>query len=185
MVLHHDEVTYSLCSSDGELFTASLGESYRLISRALMRGLEKMGLKPILAGPAPDSYARSHMPCFAFPARDEVEIDGRKIVGSAQKRVGARFMQHGSIPLRHDEGLLKTVSCLADKESSVRMISLSQALGKEVSFDWAVEHLKEGFAEFFGIDLASKGFIPQELEAIRRIQEEKYGTARWNLEKSV
>ena len=31
------------------------------------------------------------MPCFAFPARDEIEIGGLKIVGSAQKRTGARL----------------------------------------------------------------------------------------------
>jgi len=43
------------------------------------------------------------MPCFAFPARDEIEIGGRKIVGSAQKRTGTLFLQHGSIPLEKDE----------------------------------------------------------------------------------
>jgi lipoate-protein ligase A len=53
LVLHHKEVTYSLASSDTEIFTATLADSYRLISEALMNGLEKMGLVSALANPAP------------------------------------------------------------------------------------------------------------------------------------
>ncbi|MQY57067.1 hypothetical protein GH140_02605, partial [bacterium] len=58
LVLHHKEVTYSLCSSDCETFTSTLADSYRLISEALIRGFEKMGLSPCLADAPPDSYVK-------------------------------------------------------------------------------------------------------------------------------
>lgn len=179
LVLHHKEVTYSLCSSDCETFTSTLADSYRLISEALIRGFEKMGLSPCLADAPPDSYVKGHLPCFSYPARDEIEVDGKKIVGSAQKRTGAKFIQHGSVPLEEDEGLLELVSALGKNESKVRMISLSQALGKTVTFDWAVERLISGMSEFFNVDMIPKILNPEEKKLIAKIQEERYGSEAW------
>jgi len=88
LVLHHKEVTYSICSSDSQTFPPTVGESYKLVSEALMRGLEKMGLKAYLADSPPDFYARGNLPCFSYPARNEIELMGKKIIGSAQKRIG-------------------------------------------------------------------------------------------------
>ena len=179
LVLHHKEVTYSLCSSDRETFTSTLADSYKLISQALMRGFEKMGLSPCLADAPPDSYIKGHLPCFSYPARDEIEVDGKKIVGSAQKRTGAKFIQHGSIPLEENEGLLELVSALGKNESKVRMITLSQALETTVTFDSAVEHLKSGMSEFFNVDMIPKILNSEEKKLIAKIQEERYGNEVW------
>lgn len=179
LVLHHREVTYSLCSSDSQIFTSTLRDSYRLISEALMRGFEKMGLKPCLADAPPDSYVKGSLPCFSYPARDEIEVQRKKIVGSAQRRTGSKFIQHGSIPLEEDEGLLESVSALEKNKNKVRMISLSQALGKKVFFDWAVERLISGISEFFRVDLIPKVLSTEEKKLISRIQEECYGNIDW------
>jgi lipoate-protein ligase A len=179
LVLHHKEVTYSVCSSDGETFTSKLVDSYRLISEALMRGLRRMGLKPCLADAPPDSYLRGNLPCFSYPARNEVEVNGKKIIGSAQKRAGSRFIQHGSIPLEEDEGGLNAVSFLKGEESLLRMTSLSQALGKTVSFDWAVEHFISGISEFFGVKLRPKIFDDAEKRVILSIEKERYLNKDW------
>ncbi len=183
LVLHNKEVTYSLCSSDSQRFTSALKDSYRLISEALMRGFERMGLKPCLADAPPDSYVKGNLPCFSYPARDEVEVQGKKILGSAQKREGAKFIQHGSIPLEEDEGLLESVSALERNESQVRMISLSQALGKKVLFDWAVERLISGISEFFKVELTQKIFSNEERELISKIQKERYASHDWTFRK--
>lgn len=179
MVLHHREVTYSLCSSDSKTFTSTLSGSYKSISQALIRGLEKMGLAPYLADFPPSSYARGNFPCFSYPARDEIEVGEKKIVGSAQKRVGSRFIQHGSIPLEDDEGLLESVSSLKRGEGRARMTSLSQALGRKVDFRWAVEHLQAGFSEYFEVGFNPKVFNEKEKEVIQRIQKERYNNSEW------
>ena len=178
-VLHHREVTYSLCSSDSRRFTSTLMDSYKLISEALMLGFEKMGLKPCLADAPPDSYVKGNLPCFSYPARDEIEIQGKKIVGSAQKRTGLKFIQHGSIPLEEDKELLNSVLALGKNESQVRMISLSQALGKKILFNWAVERLISGISEFFRVDLIPKVFNAKEKKLISRIQKERYANNDW------
>jgi lipoate-protein ligase A len=179
LVLHHQEVTYSICSSDSELFTSKLTDSYRLISEALMRGLEKMGIKCSLATSTPSSYARGPLPCFSHPAQNEIEIDGKKIIGSAQKRTGDKFIQHGSIPLKKDEGLLKSISKLSREEFRMNMTSLSDTLGREIDFDWVVAHLQSGISEYFNIRLIPKSFTEEENKAIRKIQAERYDNPAW------
>jgi lipoate-protein ligase A len=179
LVLHHKEVTYSLASSDTEVFTATLSDSYRVISEALMKGLDKMGLAPSLASPSPQKYIRGNLPCFSYPSRNEVEVDGWKIIGSAQKRVGAKFIQHGSIPLEEDDDLLASISFLNGAEEKVRMISLSQALGKKVHFQWAVNLFAEGIAEFFEIRQKRRSLDDDEKQAVQLIHKEKYGNSDW------
>ncbi|UCC39785.1 MAG: lipoate--protein ligase family protein [Candidatus Aminicenantes bacterium] len=179
LVLHHKEVTYSLCSLDEEVFTSTLSGSYRLISEALMKGLEKMGLEPFLADAPPDSYLKGNLPCFSYPARNEIGVNGKKIVGSAQKRMGSRFIQHGSIPLEKDENLLRSVSLSEGKDSDVRMTSISRELGKKVSFEWVVNHLIEGISEYFNVEMKSKTFDSTEKVEIFRVQKERYAAKGW------
>jgi lipoate-protein ligase A len=59
LVLHHREVTYSVTSADSVLFTATLRESYRLISQALLGGLAIMGVRARLASVLPLTSALS------------------------------------------------------------------------------------------------------------------------------
>lgn len=181
LVLHHREITYSVVSSDTETFTGTLAGSYKLISRALMRGLELMGLAPSSAGKAPPFYAKSDLPCFSHPAQDEIELEGKKIIGSAQKRMGTGFLQHGSLPLDHDERLLKSVSLLREDAAEIRMTSLSEALGRPVEFGWATERLVAGFGEFFHVDPGPLALTAEDEESIAAIERTKYGDDRWTL----
>jgi len=183
MVLHHLEVTYSVASSRTDIFTATLEGSYRLISEALVRGLELMGLKPSLTSATSSAYARSNLPCFAYPARNEVEVNGRKIIGSAQKRTGTAFIQHGSIPLIKEIDLLSAISYGLDRSRQGSMTSLSDELGREISHQQAAEYFRQGFEQYFGVKSVPLEFKPEELEIIKRIELTKYASPRWTLEK--
>ncbi len=178
LVLHHKEATYSICSSDTELFSVTLADSYRLISEALMNGLKNMGLAPRLATAPPVSYVKGNLPCFSYPAKNEIEIKGMKIVGSAQKRRGKKFLQHGSLPLETDDAMQMAVAS-SQKIENLQMLSLSQALGKRVTFGWAAEHLAEGISEYFGVQLRPKVFDSEEMAFIRKLQKEKYENPDW------
>jgi lipoate-protein ligase A len=179
LVLHHKEVTYCVCSSDAEIFSQKLLDSYKLISEALKRGLHAMGIESNLAKETPSEYVRGTLPCFSHPARDEIERKGKKIIGSAQKRAGKKFIQHGSIPLEKEEDLLKSVSLLGQKESLVKMTSLSEALDKRVDFDWAVEQFSSGLSTYFAVRLKPKTFSNAEMNIIRNIQKERYENPDW------
>ncbi len=181
LVLHWREITYSIVSSDTLVFSATLAESYRRISAGLILGLKKMGVRARLAGPPPSSYSRGNMPCFAYPARDEIEINGRKVVGSAQKRVGERFLQHGSLPLQEDDRLLDAVSRSREGIAGLRMISLSEALGRKIDGRWVVGHLVDGLAEYFKVQFEPFSLEPPDEEAVRHIQKHRYANDAWTM----
>ncbi len=180
LVLHHAEVTYSLVSTDIETFPPTVTESYKQVSEALMVGLGEMGLNPNLAEMPPEEYARDHQLCFSYPARNEVEVAGKKIIGSAQKRIGPKFIQHGLIPLKGNENLLNFVSLSKEKDEKIRMISLSQAIGKDVDFKWTVPILCDGVSEYFGINLKTRALTREEEQSIRQIQKERYANPDWS-----
>ena len=180
LVLHDREVTYSVASADVEAFGPTLAESYQRISRGLMRGLELMGLAPKLASASPPEYVRSTMPCFAYPARDEVELDGLKIIGSAQKRTGVAFVQHGSIPLVKDEALLAAVARPGvPAGGGAGMTSLSEALGREVGFAEAAGRFAAGMAEFFGVRMEPAVLSEREEETVARLETARYASDDW------
>jgi len=180
LVLHDREVTYSIASSDEDLFGSSVLDSYRKISEGFMCGLRKMGLHAYLAEKAPAKYIHGDLPCFSYPSRHEVEISGRKIIGSAQKREGGKFVQHGSIPLVEDDERLRAVSLPADGDlDEIRMATLSHELGKAVDFSWAVDKFKDGIREYFKINLKSWTLSPLEKEEIDTILKERYGSEKW------
>jgi len=180
LVLHHREITYSICSMDTGIFSTTLSDSYKRISSGLMRGLELMGLKPELANASPVEYARSVLPCFSHPARNEVEIEGKKIIGSAQKRLGSRFIQHGSIPTGYDEKLLRSVSALSGEEAPIRLITLTEALGKEPDYEQVARFFIQGLSEYFKIECLPYEFSSDDRRQIRDLQLSKYENRDWN-----
>ncbi|RPJ82368.1 MAG: lipoate--protein ligase family protein, partial [Acidobacteria bacterium] len=103
-VLHDRELTYAVVSNDDRFFPLhSLDQTYLTIAGALQKGLARLGVSSDLAagGREIGSSARIDIkhPCFASASRHELLVRGRKIAGSAQRRLRRSFLQHGSIPL--------------------------------------------------------------------------------------
>lgn len=100
-LLHHREVTYSVtapCDDTGALLT-----EYGRINALLCSALASLGVPVVVATPAIRAATPSAAPCFAEPARGELTLDGRKLVGSAQWRERGAMLQHGSILVDDDQ----------------------------------------------------------------------------------
>ena len=179
LVLHFREVTYSICSSDTKLFTNTLKGSYRLISEALITGLREMGINASLSTPPPSAYIQGDLPCFSYPAENEIEVKGRKVVGSAQKRKNSKFLQHGSIPLVEEEDLLRAVSKLEDRREKVRMICLSEAMNQNIDYNQAVSFLSKGMEEYFSVSLRSFEFSAEQQRQIKALQKNRHENPEW------
>jgi lipoate-protein ligase A len=102
-ILHAEELTYSVIMPiDKEKMTAK--KLYEEISLALVEGLRNYS--PKLNGVELESQ-QPHFPsllkkqsgvlCFASTAKSEVKFMGKKIIGSAQRKIGNKILQHGSI----------------------------------------------------------------------------------------
>lgn len=103
-VLHWRELTYAVAAPVTTLGGARA--AYRWINTRLAKGLASMGIPAEIApephGPTPLDAG----PCFQVASGGEVTAGGRKLVGSAQVRVGDVLLQHGSILVADDQGLL-------------------------------------------------------------------------------
>ncbi|HEU4630767.1 MAG TPA: lipoate--protein ligase family protein [Gemmatimonadaceae bacterium] len=102
-VLHHRELTYAVA---GPAAGESLRAAYDRVTRLLTVALQALGAGVRQAVPAGRAPAPTLAPCFELPTRDELVLDGRKLVGSAQWRDGGAFLQHGSILVDDDQGLI-------------------------------------------------------------------------------
>lgn len=96
-ILHAEELTYAVVgTSPSELFGASLHATYTRINEALLLFLRDLGLPADVSGGESRADARG-LVCFKSAGRHEINVRGRKLVGSAQRRRGDVFLQHGSI----------------------------------------------------------------------------------------
>jgi len=96
-VLHDRELTYSVAFPLHHL--SGVRESYRVLNVALVGALRSLGVPAEVAKPVGQTPGPGAGPCFAAPAAGEVVVSGRKLVGSAQVRIGGAILQHGSILL--------------------------------------------------------------------------------------
>ncbi|MCX7880298.1 MAG: hypothetical protein N2517_06525 [Ignavibacteria bacterium] len=149
-VLHANELTYSFVGTlDGELTTVDV---YRELHYFIVRVLNSIGLPNLsfekVQTNFKDFYQREivSLSCFASSARYEVEWNGKKIVGSAQRLFGNTLLQHGSILLNKGYEMLADVANLEDEEQRSLLrnyilshsISISEIKNEEVTFESVV-----------------------------------------------
>ena len=89
--------------------------------------------------------------CFSFPAEYEIVCDGKKIVGSAQKRGRKTLLQQGSIFVRRTPD--EAFSVLKRRYDHIDAVSVEEIAGREVGFDELSDALIRGFEECFGMNL--------------------------------
>ncbi len=107
--IFHDpsELTYSIAvNSRGQTspnLVGSLAEVSANLAEALGRFTGTVGMPAVYARKSAPENAQPAFfhkaPCFASSAKYELISDGRKVVASAQKRLGDALLQHGSIKL--------------------------------------------------------------------------------------
>ena len=163
-ILHDQELTYSIVgTSPGPLFGDTLHSSYQLINQALLRFLESLGLQADISEGESREDARG-LVCFKSAGRHEIRVGGLKLIGSAQRRTGGVFLQHGSIltGLGHQDlprYLLPGTggSGMRPDELGAVTTDLGQLLGRtltEEDLDSAADQLTDAFVQV--LDLSPK-----------------------------
>ncbi len=178
-VLHHREITYAVVSSEDLFFKDhDLHQSYMLISRVLLQAIRSLGVDATLSKGSAAELSRSHNPCFSFPTPHEIEVGGKKIVGSAQKRDKQVLLQHGSIPLAMDYDLYAggaRFPAEALRQSMTTWSDISIREPRELR-----EALVQSFREFTGSRLEPMAFSAADELRIGALRE-KYASDAWNL----
>src|SRR5262249_50823434 len=164
-VLHDMELTYSVVSNDPQWFRLkSSMEIYRQIAQAIQRGLEEIGLSLSLSGgaermqrpmrgPVESNYLRLRVPCFTSSARYELLWGGKKMIGSAQRRLRLAFLQHGSLLLDCNFPLLAAVTRADESYLRASITTVRAERDDAITEEAVTAGLRVGFAEHFGITL--------------------------------
>jgi lipoate-protein ligase A len=108
-VLHAADLTYAVVAPPGTPFLPDdLAGSYAWIRARLLEGLQSAGFAA-RAARARAGAARLDL-CFAGATGYEVELEGRKLIGSAQRRGALGLLQHGSIRIADDTALYRALT---------------------------------------------------------------------------
>ena len=169
-VFHKDELTYCVAApADDPLLGGTIAQTYRTIGEALLAGLRELGVGADMirseAGPAGPNRAAS---CFAAAGRYEITADGRKIVGSAQRRIGAALLQQGSVLLSQPQD-----AAFAGLRDDGRSTTAALILGRAVGFDEAAAAMITGFRSAWKTGLERSPVTRDEREAAERLAAER------------
>lgn len=110
-IYHDEEWTYSFaCRIADPEWGGSLHDAYARVTRLIHASLARLGVpaervvsRPRREAPgdgvASPTRDASRPSCFASTAPHEIELEGRKLVGSAQRRGSGALLQQGSVML--------------------------------------------------------------------------------------
>jgi lipoate-protein ligase A len=163
-VLHDDELTYAVISNDSSCFGDTIYGNYKRVSEALCLGYRNLGVDAVLAPDTrkPDfSENDGDPPCFISPSRYELMAGGRKIVGSAQRRVRASFLQHGSMPITFDYESLGLAMRIRDIETLKReMAGVAEFLPQRPAIGHIRTAFIQAFQQYFSIEFCPRTHRP-------------------------
>ncbi len=159
-ILHADELTYCVVgASPSALFGDSLHATYMRINQALVVFLRGLGYQAEISGGESRHELRGAL-CFKSAGQHEIRVGGLKLIGSAQRRTGGRFLQHGSILT--GPGHAELVECLIPERRSLtreQLLALTTDLAQlrgrpltEADFADLTQRLVVAFAETFDLE---------------------------------
>lgn len=168
-VYHGNDLSYSVVSgTDNSLFPKSISGTYSAIAIALTAGLRHLGINPDpLDGKhlRKDSTTRYHktLLCFNTAIRHEITINGKKLIGSAQRRWPDVFLQHGSILVNR-----------ATSENGPDSVSLEELAGFSREGNLLTASLSHGFTEALGIQFSAEDLSDYESALVEKLAADKY-----------
>ena len=164
-IFHDREITYSFTSVNDEHFAGPM-TAYEKICDALRGGLVKLGVcldkRGFSLGREP-SFTRQD--CFSLSSRHDLVINGRKLIGSAQRKDKTSFLQHGSLLLKINKDLWSRIFLNPPVFEKVTSLSEFMHVPPESEI---VKALISGFEEFFGARFMVSTLTSGELEEARR-----------------
>ena len=117
--------------------------------------------------------------CFASQTQGEIAVGQKKIIGSAQRQRGGRFLQHGSVLLAPSPVPIEELLGAEPPEEDRSSITLSEVRGDPVSYREVATALLASFGERFGVEWQRTELTPAEVRAASRLAESRYRFVDW------
>jgi lipoate-protein ligase A len=190
-ILHYGELTYAVVADSwrNPQLGSSLLETYRELCLAWIEVMRLLGIRVEYSrGRASQKKVRSSYdtPCFASASIYELTVKGKKLLGSAQRRTKACFIQQGSLP-RFNAG--RSVAFYFGPENRNRQelhswdergVNLESLTGRRWTLAELKEYVKKGFERHFGVSLVEEGLTQPETKMALQLEKDKYSRPEWN-----
>lgn len=155
-IFHAHELTYCVVTKITDQGPRAI---YQYINECLLRGLTYLGIRASLSLYS-DNFRQLYklnasIPCFSSSAKNEIQFDGKKLIGSAQRRYGDVILQHGSLLLGQEHRRIVEYLALHVNDSGEIIndtlmsctTEVETILKREVSFAEVVAAIKKGFED--------------------------------------
>jgi len=169
-ILHAEELTYSVVYPVSEEKTPK--QIYREINLALKNGLKHYN--PVFETIELE-HTQPHFPtfykdtkstlCFAVSAMNELNYQGKKVVGSAQRKIGSVILQHGSILCgSFHKRIIDYLNLPDDKIEEIKneieqtTTELEAILDEKINYQKLSIAIKKGFENHFNVKLEEEIF---------------------------
>ena len=182
-ILHAEELTYSVVvPKSGAFYKSEIMSVYETISRGILAALRELNVRVEFEGAqkTPNDFARGELStfCYASSIRHEIGFQGKKMVGSAQRRYEHAALQHGSILIgdRHlDLGKYISHGDDAWKQAvrdymSRHTVCINQLSPQPVEYEQLAAAMKIGFQKALGIRLVDGELLPAVQEKANEIK---------------
>lgn len=156
-VLHGGDLTYAVAAPYAGM---TVMDAYRWVAAGLTAGLSHLGLDAQVVrhrtpagrsgraiGPVHTAYGPGDA-CFAVPVGADLQVGGRKICGSAQKRRRGWFLQHGSLPLGDDRAQAARLLDTRDRIDSASLRELRPDISAKDLESCLVRGFRDAWGEF-------------------------------------
>ncbi|MCU9594946.1 lipoate--protein ligase [Caldibacillus thermolactis] len=171
--VYHDleNLNYSFITKDEG---NSIQENFKKFTQPVINALRKLGANAQLMG------------------RNDIEIDGKKVSGTAQYATGGRMYTHGTLMLNVDlDSVSKALKPKKEKIESKGVKSVRARVGNikdYINQDMTVEEFKQyilkSVFEEQGLDVQEYVLTDEDWKQIEEISKNKYQTWEWNFGKS-
>jgi lipoate-protein ligase A len=154
-VLHNRELTYSIVArTDNPLFPPDVHGAYKVIAAGLLAGFVNLGIPAELVSRSGRHAALvdikdKNPACFSSPSWYEIVVQGKKIAGSAQRRLSHAFLQHGSILIDYDPALEAKV---IPGGAGQGVTSIQRELGRVVPCEEVKRAFVAGFSQALRVE---------------------------------
>jgi len=182
-VLHAEEITYSIIiPKESDFFSSEILTTYNRINRGILAGLHLIGVKAELIERPFDedeksSVYKDKIPCFSKSAKYEIAYQGKKLVGSAQRRYENSILQHGSILVGNFHlNLADYITALKGprvekfrQALAEKTISISQILPTKINYEKIAWAIKTGFQQCFDMYFLEGQLTPRENVEVQKL----------------
>ncbi len=168
-ILHQHELTYAVIVPAAD-FPSDVDESYRILCAPLINALNTLGIHTELRDKGETSRSEQ---CFAGHTSNDIIVNGKKISGNAQVRIGTNILQHGSL----------LIDCSTQLWNELGIETKDIVTAHQLQATFSVNHaciiIRQAYKEAFSAPMHEEAISKEEWAHIKCIQEETYDNKLW------